>query len=233
MRSTPKNRFFTLAFKNSAQSILEHVRRVSQFRSGQIKKNHEIGRWIEFLASLSTVNNIVEIGTWNGRGSSQAIIRGVNSRSKASRAAVKVIGYEINPKMIQKARKALKRHSFFDVVFGSIVRVGELDRIELDATEMSWLEQDEIWISNAPNVLSTVPLEIDLLILDGGEFSTFAEFKLLNARVRGWIILDDTRTRKREGIVRLAQQDKCFQIIYQSDERHGTAILKRVDLENG
>ena len=233
MKSFVKNCISTLTFKNFVQSILEYVRRVSQFRSGQIKKNHEIGRWIEFLASLPNVNNIVEIGTWNGRGSSQAIIRGVKSRSKASRATVKIMGYEINPEMIKAAKKALKRHSYFNVVFGSIVRVEELNRIELDATEMSWLKQDEFWIRNAPNVLNTVPLGIDLLILDGGEFSTLAEYKLLNARVRGWIILDDTRTRKCEGIIRLALEDKNFQIIYQSDERHGTAILKRVYLDNG
>ena len=232
MKSFVKNCISTLTFKNFVQSILEYVRRVSQFRSGQIKKNHEIGRWIEFLASLPNVNNIVEIGTWNGRGSSQAIIRGVKSRSKASRATVKIMGYEINPEMAKSANKVLRRFKFFNVIYGSVINIQDLDRANLGETEKIWLEQDEVWMKNAPNVYSTVPEYIDLLILDGGEFSTLAEFRLLNKRVTGWIILDDTKTRKCSEILNLVKDEKRFEVIYESDERHGTAILKRLQGEN-
>ena len=217
-----------MSSKNFIRLVLRVARRFLKIPSGQIKKHHEIGRWIELLASLPTVNNIVEIGTWNGRGSSKVIVRGVNSRKKTSRLSVKVVGYEINPIMVKASRKVLRRYPYFKVVFGSIVTIEELNRGELNSTELAWLEQDELLIRNAPNVFNTVPLNIDLLILDGGEFSTLAEFKLLSARVNSWIVLDDTHTRKCAEILDLVQKEIDFEIVYESDERHGTAILKKV-----
>ena len=210
-----------------ARAVRKSLRQVATMRSGQITKNHDIGKWIAFVSSLPNINSIVEIGTWNGRGSSKAIVRGVKSRSKSNRSKVRVFGYEINPDMAKAAKKALRNSTFFEVVFGSIVNVEDLDRSNLSAAEKSWLDQDIFWMKNAPNVLSTVPLSIDLLILDGGEFSTLSEFNALNSRVTHWMILDDTKTRKCAEIVRLVRESKNFEVVYESDERHGTAILKR------
>jgi hypothetical protein len=215
-------------YKEIARLVKIVLRRFRSIKSGQIRKEHQIGRWIEFISAMPNVNNMVEIGTWNGRGSSQAIVRGVKSRSRVSRADVNVIGYEINPLMVKSAEKVLKKYSFFKVIFGSIVNVEELDRTNLDATEKSWFEQDVLWMANAPKVFETLPSSIDLLILDGGEFSTFAEFVKLNSRVTNWIILDDTKTRKCAEIMRLVRKENKFFVVYESDERHGTSILKRI-----
>lgn len=201
--------------------------KIKNARSGQINNSHEIGKWISLLSSLSNVNTIVEIGTWNGRGSSKSICRGVMSRNKSKRQLVRVFGYEINPTMVQSARRALKKYKFFEVIYGSVVTTQALDRTNLGEVEKIWLNQDEDWMRSAPNVYSTIPNNIDLLILDGGEFSTFAEFTLLNNRVSGWIILDDTKTRKCSEILKNIGNEKLFEVIYSSEERHGTAILKR------
>jgi hypothetical protein len=213
--------------KLMARKAINFLLRIKNTRSGQINNSHEIGKWISFLASLSNINTIVEIGTWNGRGSSKSIVRGVMSRHKSKRHLVRVFGYEINPVMVQSARRALKKYRFFEVIYGSVVTTQALDRTDLGESEKIWLNQDEAWMKNAPNAYSTIPDSIDLLILDGGEFSTFAEFSLLNNRVSGWIILDDTKTRKCSEILKNIGEDKLFEVIYSSEERHGTAILKR------
>ena len=205
---------------------------LKNFRSGQIQKHHEVGKWIEFISSLSGIDSIVEIGTWNGAGSSMAIVRGVNTRKKKSREAVNVIGYEINPVMAKTAQRRLSKFGFFEVVFGSLVSIDDLDRTNLNETEKVWLEQDEKWLLGAPSVINSLPKNIDLLILDGGEFSTFAEFKLLKNKVSDWIILDDTNTRKCEEIVKQIKVEKEFLLVYESQERNGTAILRRVNPNN-
>jgi len=215
-----------------AKKLIGLLIRIKNSYSGQIRRNHEIGMWITFLASLPSVNSIVEIGTWNGKGSSKAIVRGVMLKSKPKRLPVTVCGYEINPEMAKSASKVLRRFTFFKVIYGSVINIQDLDRNNLGETEKIWLEQDVAWMKNAPNVYSTVPECIDLLILDGGEFSTFAEFRLLNERVTDWIILDDTNTRKCAEILKLVKDEKRFQVIYESDERHGTAVLKRLQSEN-
>jgi len=211
-----------------ARAARKILRRFEATHYGQVRKHHEIGKWIEFISSLPNVNVIVEIGTWNGKGTSRAIVRGVKSRSNASRSAIKVVGYEINPKLVNIAKKTLRKYPFFEVVFGSIVSVNALDRSNLNASEILWIDQDELWIKNAPNVLGTVPSVIDLLVLDGGEFSTLSEFKLLSPRVEGWVVLDDIKTRKCCEIMNLVRKGNDFNIVYESNERHGTAILKKI-----
>lgn len=217
-----------MLLKRILRACLRLLLKVRNFRSGQIKKHHEVGKWIEFLSSLSGVNTIVEIGTWNGAGSSMAIVRGVVSRPTNSRDHVRVVGYEINPIMARAARRRLARFSFFNVVFGSLVSIDDLDRSNLTQTEELWLKQDEKWILGAPNVINSLPQNLDLLILDGGEFSTLAEFILLKERVSEWIILDDTNTRKCSEILKMIKSGNEFLMIYESQERNGTAILKRV-----
>ncbi len=219
-----------MLLKRILRVVLGFLLKVKNFRSGQIKKHHEIGKWIEFLSSLSGVDSIVEVGTWNGAGSSMAIARGVVSRSKKDRDQVQVFGYEINPVMAKAARRRLSKFSFFNVVFGSLVSIYDLDRTNLTQTEESWLKQDEKWILAAPNVFNSLPRNLDLLILDGGEFSTLAEFRLLKDRVSQWIILDDTNTRKCAQILRTIEFEEEFLIVYQSQERNGTAILRRIKL---
>jgi hypothetical protein len=217
-----------MLLKRILKAGLRLILKLRNFRSGQIRKDHEVGKWIEFLSSLSGVDTIVEIGTWNGAGSSMAIARGVVSRPRKDRDHVKVVGYEINPVMAKNARRRLARFSFFDVVFGSLVSIDDLDRSNLTQTEELWLKQDEAWILGAPNVVNSLPKNLDLLILDGGEFSTLAEFKLIKERVSNWIILDDTNTRKCAEILKIIKSGNEFYLIYESEERNGTAIFKRV-----
>lgn len=191
---------------------------------GQISKYCEIGRWIELLASMDENRIIVEIGSWNGLGSSKMIVRGLrNRRLRDSRA----IGFESNQDLYEVARKNLRRHSNYQLVYGSIVREDELDKSNLTDIEKGWLESDIEDLRQVPFCLNQVPDEIDLLILDGGEFSTFAEFTKLNSRVRNWIVLDDTNTRKCQQILAELSQDSPWKIIFLSNERNGTAVLKR------
>lgn len=218
-----------MSMKRILKVGLRFLLKLRNFRSGQIKKVHEVGKWIEFLSSLSGVYSIVEIGTWNGAGSSMAIVRGVKSRPKEDRSSVQVLGYEINPAMAKAAQRRLVRFGFFHVVFGSLVSVDELDRSNLTSTEALWLEQDEKWILGAPYVFNSLPQNLDLLILDGGEFSTLAEFKLLKERVSQWIVLDDTNTRKCAEILKIVEFENEFLKVYESHERNGTAILRRTE----
>jgi hypothetical protein len=61
--------------------------------------------------------------------------------------------------------------------------------------ESLWFEQDAQAINTCPDVGDLLPEKIDLLLLDGGEFSTNAEFRKLESRSR-MIALDDTNARK-------------------------------------
>jgi hypothetical protein len=59
-------------------------------------------------------------------------------------------------------------------------------------TKFSWYKEDLNNIDNCKNVLDLLPDEIDFLILDGGEFSSWQEYLILKDRSK-IIFLDDTR----------------------------------------
>jgi predicted O-methyltransferase YrrM len=192
---------------------------------GQISSHNEVGRWIKMISSLESVKSIVEVGTWNGKGSSKCIAEGVLQRANTN---CHVVGFEVNPKMFSKAKRNLSRFGFFEVVFGSVVSEEHLDRVGLSEQELEWFIQDVEWIRAAPFSLDRVPREIDLLILDGGEFSTYAEFKQLEGRLNSWLILDDTRTRKCSKILSELEKNSNYRIIYSSHERNGTAVVLKL-----
>ena len=99
----------------------------------------------------------------------------------------------------------------------------------LSDQETRWFETDVQAMLEAPNVLHTVPESIDLLVLDGGEFSTFAEFECLRSRVTQWVVLDDTQTRKSSRIIDWVRSDANseFSVVFEGNERNGVAVLVR------
>jgi hypothetical protein len=194
-------------------------------RLGQVSDQHQIGQWIRLLASLEENCTILEIGTWNGLGTSRMIVQGVCSRQDSR--FVEVIGLEANENLYRKAKLNLKKFEFFQVLFGTIVTEEQLDRSNLTSVEEEWLAKDVCDLKKAPFVLSRIPKKIDLLILDGGEFSTYPEFQVLKEIVSKWIVLDDTNTRKCKRILQEVVSEDIFSIVWSSSERNGTAVLLR------
>lgn len=202
------------------KSVLSEHLRVAK---GQISERTEVGRWILLLSSLLETVNVVEIGVWNGLGSTQLILKGRELRSSNSGCA---IGLESNKRMFDLAKKNLAKAQGYSCLFGTVVSTEELDIDALNPQEEHWLNEDLKDLEGAPYILGLLPDDIDLLILDGGEFSTFSEFKKLQSRVRGYIVLDDTNVRKCSRI--LAELDHAiWQVIFTSRERNGTAVLRR------
>jgi hypothetical protein len=194
---------------------------------GQVGRKSEFGRWIELLSSLKENTVIVEIGTWNGRGTSKQIASGVMRRSDPS-VEVKVFGFEIDFEKFRSARKYLAKYKFFTVIHGSIIREEQLDRRNLSGNEMDWLNQDVEKMQKAPFALNLVPESIDLLILDGGEFSTYAEFRLLESRITNWVLLDDIHMRKCRNLFTELSESSQYLLVGFSSERNGTAVFKKL-----
>ena len=201
---------------------------LSKYKSvkvGQIGPRDEIGRWLELLASLSSITTIVEIGTWNGLGSSLQIAKGVQKGCQGTNLTKQVVGVEVNFQMWKRASKNLQKYDFFKVVHGSIVEASALDSFNLSDLEEGWIAQDIKCIESSPLVVSQIPTTIDLLLLDGGEFSTYSEFQILKHRASKWLVLDDTNLRKCKKVLYEAINQDGFSVIFESEERNGVAVL--------
>jgi hypothetical protein len=67
--------------------------------------------------------------------------------------------------------------------------------LQSDPHAALWYKKDLELLKEAENVLYLLPEKIDLLILDGGEYTTYPEWVLLKNRTK-YFILDDTNILK-------------------------------------
>ncbi len=73
-----------------------------------------------------------------------------------------------------------------------------------------------------------MPSKIDLLILDGGEFSTLGEFNKLKD-ISTYFILDDTNTIKNNEVANIMRLDNQFEILHDVfNDRNGYLVAKKV-----
>lgn len=206
---------------------------------GQISlKSEEGGKIIELLRAKcgSEIKTIVEIGTWNGLGSTLCILNGMEGHE-----SVRFWSLECNKEKHEAALESLE-HILDDrtkLLWGSII---DRDHIQSKAylahfPELESSEQLQHWfqvdLSNclvAPQVLKDLPEKIDFLLLDGGEFTTLHEFSLLFSRCVGYIALDDTKLDKCKEIRNLLTGLFEWGEIVSLNTRNGFSIFKRISL---
>ena len=161
--------------------------------TGQINLKHKAGQFIYEFCQKNEINDIVEIGTWNGLGSTYCIHEAIKNTNK------RCISLETDPVMHATALKNNHDKKEITILNGKITD----DVIDLHSlnqnfftdypleTKLNWLKSDMINLKSCPNVLHKIPEKIDFLILDGGEFSSYYEYLILKNRCK-FIFCDDT-----------------------------------------
>ncbi len=71
-----------------------------------------------------------------------------------------------------------------------------------------------------------VPIIFDMILLDGGEFTTWYEYLLIKDKCKV-LILDDCNTNKCKKIVNDIIHSNLWNIILQTDERNGIFACER------
>jgi hypothetical protein len=189
---------------------------------GQILLNSPMGVTIYFFCKdVQDINNVVEIGTWRGMGSTECIVRGLED---SGRENINFISLESNQEMYDIAVALWKNQSpsWLKLIHGRIVDISDMDTENLVGDEVSWLEQDKNAMNSCPDVYNLLPEVIDFLFLDGGGFTTEAEFWKLKDRSK-YIFIDDTLTRKGINIRKhvLNNLDKYDILFDITDDRNG------------
>ena len=187
---------------------------------GQINLNTEAGDTILKIASQDDVLSIVEIGTWNGAGSTKCILEGMKNKPHCNFYTL-----ECNVAQYTIAKSNDPGLPNVHFILGNIVSEKDLDTKNIGyqhPDEGKWLEEDAAAIRAVPNVMDRLPDIIDFLLLDGGEFSTRAEFLKLKNR-SNYIFLDDTTSRKNK------ENRKEFECLFDyPKDRNGWSLFRRV-----
>jgi hypothetical protein len=199
--------------------------------SMQTKAGQEIFRVLQ-EESGKDIQTIVEIGTWNGRGSTMCILFGINGSSFKSFHSI-----ECNRDKYLSAVDVLEGHIDNNtyLMWGSIVNTEYIRSEEyrnnfpsLKHSEqlLGWFNIDLQNCEAAPNILGALPDKIDFLLLDGGEYTTLNEFEVLLPRCTRYIAMDDTNQDKCRECRRRLQADPRWTEISCIDERNGFSIFK-------
>lgn len=206
--------------------------------SGQLNPASLEGRAIISLLQNvcgEEVNTLVEIGTWNGLGSTRCILEGIEGCSYTSFHSL-----ECNQDKIQQARKNLESnlgdrdHLLWGTVLSkedlSMNKWVELFPVLQEQPQLKgWAEVDLSNCLLCPNVLNELPSTIDFLLLDGGEFTTLQEFWTLLPRCTAYIALDDIFTEKcKEVRKQLLERTVEWREIYSSKGRNGFSIFEKL-----
>jgi hypothetical protein len=198
--------------------------------AGQMK-DKELEIMLTDLIINNDINNIVEIGTWNGLGSTKMLINVI----KDSKKNIHFYSVESDKLCFKAAKKNLKKDiEYVNLILGRVHDIGELSYVNkniifdygYDEKEYEWFIQDLRRYKKIKNVVTQIPNEIEILLLDGGEFSGFADFLNLHTRSK-FIVLDDVGSFKQHNVLLfINENDKNFEIIYDSKNRNGVQIYR-------
>jgi hypothetical protein len=204
---------------------------------GQINRGSSLGEIIYNICLQVDVKTIVEIGTWNGMGSTKCIYDAISIKS----GDYLVYTLECNERFYNTCMenyRALPKLKNFNFILGTIIEPEENinpisnfdDRFFNQysrLTQSEWRNEDVENCKNAKNVFAILPKKIDLLILDGGEFSGLSEFNKLKDRSL-YFVLDDTNTIKNHEVARFIRISGEFKVLHDSNERNGFLVAKKL-----
>ena len=196
---------------------------------GQINPDSSFGKAIMSIAADPTYQIFLDVGTWNGMGTTRCLVLATNERPGSM-----IYSIEANRNMFNEAvanwpdppsnlkllygKLATEMLSYTDITNSPKFK-------DIETHFMLHYGQDVYDFLNAP--LVELPPQIDVAILDGGEFcgpSDLSRAVQLSPKI---IALDDTHCMKNDTNLELLLNSPDWQLIEKSDDRNGWAIFKK------
>lgn len=193
--------------------------------------NDSFSQEITKLCSDRSNKFFLEIGTWNGLGSTKYFI---NELSKRDDDYV-FFSLECNSDKSNEAKNLYKNKDPNKIkILNEVIWNNEpsnfyevFPQCLSDELYKKWNDIDIINMKKCPLFLhrSNLPDIFDVLMLDGGEFTTYYEFQLLKDRCK-YLLLDDINVAKCQKIVEEIKNEpnKWKILIENKDERHGYLV---------
>jgi hypothetical protein len=198
-------------------------------RPGQITRNSSLGDFLYKLASAGC-REWLEIGSWNGLGSTLCILDGFAQRLEET---PHLYSFELDPLMYNVARENLQDHPAFSCVeFIHNKLISDIDLAFPDINTSDQFSEHFYLHYEREKGLYTLaegfkpPRSPQVAMLDGGEYSGILDWKHLDKSQLQWLILDDVDTVKNKTVVEELMKDTRWILVEKSSERNGWAAFK-------
>lgn len=195
--------------------------------SGQIRLEQPFGQWIARYAKDSRFSRYVEIGTWNGRGSTCCFYDGFVRRSSPATLQ----SYEISKSRVEEARDLWKHAPQIHVIHGRVLDDSKCPTFSTVQSvfpnlTVAWHTEDVDNFWSSPHVPMEDP---EVVLLDGAEYLTYFEFEEMKT-MKGIkvFMLDDTSVDKCRAIHQSLLDDPEWKYVVGSEtDRNGWSIFER------
>jgi SAM-dependent methyltransferase len=202
---------------------------------GLIRRDFETGKLIEKVIIENSLINILDIGTWNGLGSTKTFIEELQENFEK----YSLVSIETDKIFHKQALKNLNHllNPNIQLLLGRIIEIDELPNLKnidfeaagLVPDNVEWLIQDIRRYEKVENIFDNLPTKFDFILFDGGEFSNYSEFLKLYKTTK-YFGLDDTNTYKQYEVLKYIENNfKEFQLI---NSLETFSIYKVVNLIN-
>ena len=203
---------------------------------GEVVRAENFGAALAKIAACRRFSKYVEIGTATGLGSTKTIMDELLARPDECRLwTIESVRF-MHTCAVENWR-GIDTRGRLALIYGAATPASEMMTWEEAAAEphaaplLHAYEKNRITHAESPDAKPHLPTEIDVLILDGGEFSSYGEFKALGKKAKV-ICLDDSHRAVKNCRVRedLAASDEWRALADRPDERNGWSIFCRKDL---
>ena len=194
---------------------------------GQVNLDTSFGRAIRDICSRPDVNICVDIGAWNGLGTTQCIVSGLTSKQGGH-----VYSFEVDDVMFARAESVWKNSSFVTLQKARLAET-MMTHADVEASpnysNISSADWRSWYAGEAANfektTIGTLPDTIDFVVIDGGEFSGVGDWAAVKTKNPKYVALDDTFTVKTDSVLREMLASGEWMVLYHGNDRNGWSIL--------
>jgi hypothetical protein len=201
---------------------------------GQVNLDSRFGQVIRDLCSRPDVNICVDIGAWNGLGTTQCIVTGLMTKGSGY-----VHSFEVDDAMFEKASRVWTGSSYVILHKARLAeRMLTVDEVQASrnysniagADWHSWYAGEKANFESS--VVGTLPERIDLVVIDGGEFSGQGDWDAVKKHNPRYVALDDTLVIKTASVLDEMIASGEWIVLYEGNDRNGWAVLVKDGLES-
>jgi hypothetical protein len=165
--------------------------------TGQINMNGNMGTQIYNICAMPNIKNIVEVGTWNGQGTTVCVMNAIIKKDNSMLYSIeaKPLKYNEAVSFWNKNNTLNKLKLLNGTLHRQISSKNEIMKF-YNTTHIPYEKEHYIpekkVIEESPLVDTSIFKDIDVIILDGGAYVSYGDFDVLKKFNPEYIILDDT-----------------------------------------
>jgi hypothetical protein len=197
--------------------------------SGQINRGSRFGEKLFEIASDPQYNIFVDVGSWNGLGTTKILVDATRKNMIAQ-----IYSVEANAAMFEVAKKNwVPCPGRLRLLWGRIASrmMSQKEVLEHPFLPLVRPHYDIYWDQDCSDFAAApiveLPIYADVVILDGGEFCGDGDLdRALSLRPK-IIAMDDTHVIKNSGPLRRLLASGEWRILARGEDKNGWAILRR------